>query len=191
MRIISGRWRGRRLKTPKFASIRLTSDKVRESLFNIIGDKITGKKFLELFAGGGSVGIEALSRGAEKVVFVEKNPKIVRLLSENLKRLEIESASEIIARDVMIALKYLDKRGDKFSYVFLDPPYRKQNLLKKTLEYLSGLAILEKKCIIIVEYYKQIYLPEKISRLTLDMRKIYGDTVLSFYTLQTEENRLK
>jgi 16S rRNA (guanine(966)-N(2))-methyltransferase RsmD len=178
MRVISGIAKGLKFKKPKNLNIRITSDFVKESLFNILGNKVKDSSFLDLFAGIGCIGIEALSRGAKNVVFVEKDKKAVKAIKENLERLKLKDKTKIYLGDVN---KILNKIKEKFDFIFLDPPYKKEKLLILTLKNLSGLAIFEKNTIIIVEHYWRVKLSKKIEKLILLRQEKHGDTVLSFY----------
>src|SRR5437773_8442538 len=124
MRIVAGKFRSRQLKSLKGLALRPTSDMLRETLFNILGPRVEGSRFLELFAGTGAVGIEAISRGAVLAVFVENHPAAVRLIRENLATLEIKSEARIVASAVTPALEKLQKESSGvFDFIFLDPPY--------------------------------------------------------------------
>ncbi len=129
MRIITGKYKGRTIKMPK--GIRPTSNKVRKALFDILGD-IKGLSFLELFAGSGAVGIEALSQGAKEAVFVEKNKICLNRIKENLSVMGLRPG-RVMGLDVFKAIKQLHQEGKKFDIIFLDPPYFR-GLAKKNLE---------------------------------------------------------
>lgn len=176
MRIISGKYKGRIIKGP--LGIRPTQDKVRKALFDILGD-IQGLSFLELFAGTGAVGLEALSQGAKEVMFVEKERRCAKIIKDNLSLLGYLGYS-VIALDVFEALKQLGKRGEKFDIIFLDPPYYK-DLTKKTLQILSACDILTEPGFIVAQHFKKDNLPDALGDLTLFRQARYGDTVLSFY----------
>jgi 16S rRNA (guanine(966)-N(2))-methyltransferase RsmD len=176
MRITTGRYKGRQMKMP--AGIRPTQDKVRKALFDILGD-IQGLSFLELFAGSAAVGLEALSRGAGEVVFVEKDRECVRAIEENLAVIRL-SGYPVIRLDADRAIKELDKDGKKFDVIFLDPPYH-QEMAKKTLQTLSSYDILSRTGLIIVQHFKKDNLPESLGDLALFRQSRYGDTILSFY----------
>src|SRR5690349_20573356 len=124
MRIIAGQFRSRILKSLKGLHIRPTSDMLRETLFNVLGPAVDGARFMELYAGTGAVGIEAISRGVSEVVFVENHPAAVKLIRENLARLKIQSGAQIIATDVSESLERLSKQKTApFDFLFLDPPH--------------------------------------------------------------------
>jgi 16S rRNA (guanine966-N2)-methyltransferase len=181
MRIISGRFKGRIIKRPR--GIRPTQDKVRKALFDILGD-IRGLAFLELYAGSGAIGLEALSQGAGKVVFVEKDRRCIKQIKQNISVIGF-LGYRVIGLDVPQALKQLNKRDEKFDIIFLDPPYYR-DLAKKTLKTLSRYDIVSPNGLIICEHFKKDSLPEVINNLRLVKQAQYGDTVLSFYRLRDE-----
>ena len=123
MRIISGTSKGRRLVTPKNQGLRPTSDRVKESVFNILGEIVEEKVVLDLFAGTGNLGIEALSRGARRAIFVEKGRQAVRLIQRNLAQCGMDGRSEIIPKDVNRAIGILKQRGESFDVILMDLPY--------------------------------------------------------------------
>src|SRR3989338_4174935 len=185
MRVISGLLKGRRLVAPKGLSIRPTPDKVKGAIFNIIGEKIIGSSFLDLFAGSGAIGIEALSRGAKEVVFVDNNIKAINTIKENLSIFNIQySIFNIVKADAIELVKKTDRQ---FDFIFLDPPY-KTALGEKTLIEISKFNILKDDGEIIWEhYYKTEDRRQKTEgRIKLKRTVRYGDTSLSFYNLNTE-----
>jgi len=183
MRIISGKYKGRTIKMPK--GIRPTQDKVRKALFDILGN-IEGLSFLELFAGSGAVGLEALSQGAKEAVFVEKDRKCTEKIKENLSALGLvelpacRQAGRVIELDVFKAIEQLNNQGRKFDIIFLDPPYY-QELAKKALQTLSAYDILAPNGFVIIQHFKKDSLPEALGDLRLFKQAKYGDSVLSFY----------
>ena len=149
MRVIAGSARRTQLKTLEGMDTRPTTDRIKETLFNMIAPYLYDSIFLDLFAGSGGIGIEALSRGAMEAVFVEKNPKAMACVKENLQKTHFERKGMTMQMDVMTALYKLE--GEKqFDYIFMDPPYRKM-LEKQVLEYLSESTILSQDAVVIVE----------------------------------------
>ena len=185
MRIIAGKFKGRKLVYPKIQNVRPTQDKVREAIFAAINDYVSGAKVLDLFAGSGSFGVEAISRGCESVTFIDIEPKSVAAIRKNVKSLEAEDISKIFRVDYEKALKKLHQNNSVFDIVFLDPPYYK-DIPKKALLIMSQYAILSPNNIIIIEHYKKDNIPNKIGNIYLIKNKVYGDTVVSFYTMETE-----
>lgn len=149
MRVIAGIARRLQLKTLDGIDTRPTTDRIKETLFNMIAPYLYDCVFLDLFSGSGGIGIEALSRGAKEAVFVEKNPKAMACIKENLKFTRLEDKAVTMSRDVMAALYQME--GKKvFDYIFMDPPYN-QDLERKVLEYLSESALVYEDTVIIVE----------------------------------------
>lgn len=149
MRVIAGSARSLKLKTPDGMDTRPTTDRIKETLFNIIGPSVCDSVFLDLFSGSGGIGIEALSRGAKEAVFVEKSPKAMKCIKENLKFTHLDDRAFTVLSDVMTALLSLE--GKKiFDIVFMDPPYNRE-LEKHVLQYLSGSAMINENTMIIVE----------------------------------------
>jgi len=177
MRIISGRFKGKAIKQP--AGIRPTQDKVRKALFDILGD-IKGLSFLDLYAGSGAVGLEALSQGTSKVIFVEKDRDCVAKIKQNISAIGLHC--RIIGMDALEAIQQLHKTDEKFNIIFLDPPYYR-GLVKKTLKTLTRYDIVAPSGLIICQYFKKDILPEIIADLSLIKQAKYGDTFLSFYQL--------
>lgn len=149
MRVIAGKARRIQLKTIEGLATRPTTDRIKETLFNMIAHGLGDASFLDLFAGSGGIGIEALSRGAKEAVFVEKNPKAVVCIKENLKNTKLAEQAEVFQTDVLSALHRLEGRK-KFDYVFMDPPYD-QLLEKQVLTYLTQSSLLNADALIIVE----------------------------------------
>jgi 16S rRNA (guanine966-N2)-methyltransferase len=188
MRIIGGRSKGRVLASPKGQAIRPTSDRVKESLFNILNilqDKMGGKIVLDLFAGTGNLGIEALSRGAKKVIFVEKERQALGLIQRNLVQFGLEERSEILPRDVSRAIGILNQRGERFDLILMDPPYEK-GLIRKTLLELNSHKIHHKDSILVIEHNRREPLPQNLEGWNLIRQRRMGDTVISFMTPQEE-----
>ena len=184
MRIIAGLAKGRLLSTPPGRRTRFTSDLIRGSLFNILGQDLTGKSFLDLFAGVGSVGIEALSRGAEPVVFVENDRQNLNYIRANLKYCGLAGKAQILSLSFQQSLKKLSasnsSTGFSPDYIFLDPPYSVysvENILQDLIEH----AIISHFCVTIVEHSKKDVVPRRLENLNLTRDRVYGQTVLSFY----------
>ena len=149
MRIIAGSARSLPLRAPEGLDTRPSSDKFKETLFNMLQYEIPGCYFLDLFAGSGQMGLESLSRGGEYAVFVENNRKAAKCIEENIKFTKFDKVSRLVVSDVVTALYTLEGKY-KFDIVFMDPPYNKE-LEKGALEYLSTSSLLKEDSIIIVE----------------------------------------
>ena len=149
MRVITGKARGVQLKTPEGMTTRPTADRVKEALFSIINFDIPGARVLDLFGGTGQLGIEALSRGAAHVAFVEQSKKAMNCIRDNLHATKLSDRADLYETDVINALSRME-HSKKFDYIFMDPPYN-QLLEKKVLEYLSTSDLLSDDALIIVE----------------------------------------
>jgi len=150
MRVIAGSARHLNLKTIPGMDIRPTTDKTKETLFNVLNADVPYSVFLDLFSGSGSIGIEALSRGAEKCVFVEDSNKALACIDENLTFTKLKDRADVMPMDVFAALKTLSRKGDKFDIIFMDPPYNRE-LEKKALEIIASSDLLNEDAIIVVE----------------------------------------
>jgi 16S rRNA (guanine966-N2)-methyltransferase len=182
MRIIAGTYRSRQLKSPKGLALRPTSDMLRETLFNILGPRVEGSRFLDLFAGTGAVGIEAVSRGASFVVFVENHAPASRLIKENLSLLGIESGARVISSDAVAAVAKLERDSAlAFDFVFLDPPYAEETKYQETLRALERSRLVEESAVVIAEHHKSLALPASLGRLKQFRALRQGDATLSFY----------
>lgn len=176
MRIISGQFKGRKLKTLDGMNTRPTADRVKESLFNILGSRVYDANVLDLFAGSGSLGLEALSRGAVNCVFVDSSKAAISIVEENIKLCRQEKNSRLINKDYMEALKLIN---EKFDIIFVDPPYSK-GIELVVLDKAKN--ILAENGVMIVETDQTDIPPDEIDRLVkYDSRK-YGRTIISFYT---------
>jgi len=186
LRVIGGLAKGRRLKAVKGTKTRPTADRVKESLFNIIREKVADSNFLDLYAGTGNVGIEALSRGAAQAVFIEQDRKAIKILKENLNLTSFQQKAEVYQQDVLVALDILGRKKRTFSLIFLDPPYY-EGLEEKTLEKILLSKVLTPDGLIIVEHLRKNILPAKVNILQLVRTETYGDTAMSFYRKREEE----
>lgn len=181
MRIIAGKYKSRIIKMPRGAKIRPTKDRVREALFGIIGEFAVGASVLDLFAGSGAFGIEALSRGAKRAVFIDREGSCIKTIKENLKGLNINSKiSTVMEMDVFRAIDFLKRRNETFDLVLLDPPYHK-GLAKKSLIKLDRRDILKPLCIVVCEHHKNDTIPEELDSITSYRTARYGDVCLTFY----------
>lgn len=184
MRIISGRFRSRRLKATPPAGIRPTSDKLRETLFNILGENVMDSTFLDGCAGMGGVGIEALSRGAASVYFVDQSRKACRIIRENLQSLQVDEGYKILEMDLKKALDALRQGGLAFDIVFIDPPYEHENLYGDALQQFSAGPLLAANGVLIIEHSKRVELPRSAGALRKVRSLVQGDSALAFYRLE-------
>lgn len=180
MRIISGRFKGRKLFTPENRSIRPTSDKAREALFSIIGSKIENARILDLFAGTGAFGIEALSRGARRATFVEASQKAVDTIGNNLALLEIENEADLIQGRIPDVFKRFEFSGGPFDIIFLDPPYD-GDFISSTFENNDFRTFVTETTLVIAEHpvFRQEF--ELSGHLEMIDRRKYGKTLISFF----------
>jgi len=186
MRVISGTSKGRKLATPKNLSLRPTSDRVKESIFNILSGRIEGRMVLDLFAGTGNLGIEALSRGAKKVTFVEKGRDALKLIRRNLARFGLEERSGVLPIDASRAIEILNQKGKTFDLIFMDPPYEK-GLIEKTLTKLNLHPIYHRDSILVIEHHRRELLSPAVYGWSLTRQRRMGETVISFLTPPQEE----
>ncbi len=188
MRVIAGSLRSRPLRAPAGAETRPTSDRLRETLFNIIDPRIKGSRFADLYSGTGAVGIEAISRGAAQVLFVERAPLALAALRANLGSLGLRSGYGISERSVAATLRQLlhAPRPGQFDLIFLDPPYEATEEYASTLGVLGGgegTMLLADDALVVAEHATRTPLPEQVGRLTRTRTRRQGDATLSFFAL--------
>jgi len=183
MKIIAGKWRGFSLKHPERHLSRPTQERVKKSLFDILGPTLKGSVVLDLFSGSGSLGIEALSREAKAVTFVEKNPICMKLLKENLSKLPNVGEVHLLSEDAFKAVLKLSKKGESFDIIFMDPPYTEE----VTTKYLRGLGdcdILSPNAVLVARHAAKECLPPQTGHLRRWREEQYGPrTQLSFYRM--------
>lgn len=183
MRIISGRSRGLKLNAPKNNDIRPTTDRIKESLFNIINSYILDSSVLDLFAGTGSLGLECLSRGAKECVFVDSNKESINVLNSNIKKVNFIKESEVLNRDFNNALNFLKEKNRVFDLIFLDPPYY-ENMFIKAISNIDEFKLIHEDSMIVVEHDSKDEFPDKLGRLFKYKEKKYGSTTLTLYKLE-------
>lgn len=181
MRVISGLKKGHRLKSPKGLDVRPTEDRIKESLFNIIGTIHNQSIILDLFAGSGSIGIEFLSRGAQKCFFVDISATSLSIVKDNLTHTGLEKNATIIKKDAKNAIFDFNKQNIKFDYIYLDPPFRNESLLLNVIEEIHNNKILSKDGIIIVEHEKELFLKDELYGFFKYKDRNYGSKTLDFY----------
>ncbi|MGH9517210.1 MAG: 16S rRNA (guanine(966)-N(2))-methyltransferase RsmD [Terriglobales bacterium] len=184
MRIIAGKFRSRRLDSLPGDEIRPTSDRLRETLFNVLTPgnpaALEGSVWVDLFAGTGAVGIEALSRGAAMVYFIDSSNDAVNLIRLNLRSLAVDRNFQVLQQKAERAISSLDRQQLRPDYIFLDPPYAVPDAYQRTLEALSNSEVAE-KALIIAEHARRKDLSEKFGRLQRQRKLEQGDAALSFY----------
>ncbi len=189
MRVIAGSAKGKELKFPRLPKgkrLKPLTGRVKEALFNILVSRVAGGKFLDLFAGTGSVGIEALSRGASLAFFVENDRKVVQTLRENLEITGFSDRSEVFCLDVIRALSVIGRDGGKFDIIFIGAPYG-DPVLEETLKKLAEISVVEENGVIVAEHSVRQKMPESYGSLKKSRDARYGDTVLSLYSFGDNE----
>ncbi|MGC1415130.1 MAG: 16S rRNA (guanine(966)-N(2))-methyltransferase RsmD, partial [Candidatus Acidiferrum sp.] len=187
LRTIAGKYRSRILKSLKGLALRPTSDRLRETLFNILGPGVVGSRFLDVFAGTGAVGIEALSRSAAHVTFIENHAPAAKLIRQNLDSLKITTGYTILAADALTALQKLAAHHAPstpgFDFIFVDPPYAAHIDYARTLEFLATANFLAPDALVIFEHHHKFQLPDQSGQLRRTRLLKQGDASLSFYRL--------
>jgi 16S rRNA (guanine966-N2)-methyltransferase len=191
MRIIAGKYRSRILKSLKGNALRPTSDRLRETLFNVLGPNVSGSHFLDVFAGTGAVGIEALSRGALEAVFIENHAPAAVLIRRNLESLAITNGAHVLPLDALRALEKLAARhkptDSPFDFVFVDPPYAERDQYARILGFLGSAPFLSQGSLVIAEHRRTFELPQRFGRLLQSRILRQGDASLSFFEHQAAE----
>ena len=185
MRIIAGKYRSRILKSLKGLALRPTSDRLRETLFNVLGPGVVGSRFLDVFAGTGAVGIEALSRSAADVTFIENHAPTAKLIRTNLDSLKITSGATILTVDALRGLEMLASRQKsstpQIDYIFVDPPYAAHVDYTRTLEFLATANFLAPDALVIFEHHHKFQFPEQFGQLRRTRVLKQGDAALTFF----------
>lgn len=184
MRVIAGQYKGRRLKTLEGMAVRPTSDRMRETLFNILAPRIEDARFVDVCAGSGAVGIEALSRGAAHVTFVEASRKAVSVISENLRHCGITEDFKLIPRDAVAAMKYFAYEHQQFDIFYFDPPYDSE-IYSPVLWQIAQNNLLAEDGIVIVEHRRQFPLAPNYDDLRPYRELVQGESVLTFFRLES------
>lgn len=179
MRIIGGKYRGRKLKSISGTATRPTADRVREALFDVLGEMVKGARVLDLFAGTGALGLEAISRGASEAVLVENNPAARAAIESNLAALSADEAVRLLPLDCRSALALLGKRGDQFDLILADPPYWSREA-ENLLDLVGRSAILARDGMVVIEHPVKSTPGPSGPGWALIRRKEYGRTALSF-----------
>jgi 16S rRNA (guanine(966)-N(2))-methyltransferase RsmD len=185
MRVIGGNAKGRRLKVPKGKSVRPTSGRVKEALFNILPHDLSGVKLLDLFAGSGNVSIEAISRGAAEATLIDSSAESGNVIRENLRRLGYTERTKVWVMPVMRALRLLARRKESFDLIFLDPPYER-NWVEASLKLIAQGNLVRPSGKLIVEHSAREPVKSDYGSLIIDDQRNYGDTLLSFFKNKVE-----
>lgn len=179
MKIISGTLKGRNIEGYNIEGTRPTMDRVKESLFGMIQDYIKDSTVLDLFAGSGNLGVEAISNGAKIAYFIDNNPEVIKVLNKNIANLDIKSKSRVILSDWKKALNTFATQNIKFDLIFIDPPYA-YDVYEKILNKVSTLNLLSDNGLIIMEY-SNLHLPTTYENLTLYKERNYGNKSINIY----------
>lgn len=186
MRVVAGERKGMPLKAIAGTTTRPTTDKVKESIFNMIGPFFNGGIVLDLFAGSGGLGIEALSRGMDKAIFVEKDARAFQTLQENIQKCRYEEQVETFRTDAKRAIKGFIKRDIKVDLVILDPPYHKEEYYE-LVNVLIENDKMDDNAIILCEHAKEVDLPKEFGKFSLQRKETYGGTIISIYRFIEQE----
>lgn len=181
MRIIAGLYRGRKLKTLPGLELRPTPDRLRQSLFDVLGSSVQDSIFIDVYAGSGAVGIEALSRGARRVWFIEDNPAACRIIDENLRSLAIGGQADVIRSNAISGLRTLEKRGVQADLCFLDPPYEAVQQYVQSIRRIAVGQLLKPTGLVIAQHSKRETLDDRVDHLTRARLLTQGSNALSFY----------
>ena len=181
MRVIAGKYKSRRLAAPRGMQTRPTSDRLRETLFNVVAMQVPGSVWLDLFAGTGAIGIEAISRGARAVYFVESAKSAAATIRRNVATLGIDEGFEIIEREAPVGLRLLDSQAVACDFCYVDPPYRKESDYEEALGFLAQSRLLSPKGLVIAEHDKHFDPGNAFGALRRQRVLRQGDSVLSFY----------
>ena len=186
MRIIAGEYRGRLLKTPRGRGLRPTSDRLRETLFNVLGAAVSGAVFLDCYAGSGAVALEALSRGASQVFCIEAAPAAQRLIRQNADSLGVGESLRLVPMQVSRGLRKLDEQGVRAQFCFFDPPYALLPEALRSVAWLAASSLMLPHGLIIVEHSRRDATPERAASWARTRLLQQGSSVLSFYRKDQE-----
>ncbi|KPJ60776.1 MAG: hypothetical protein AMJ46_04715 [Latescibacteria bacterium DG_63] len=188
MRITAGALRGRKLATLGGRGTRPTSSRVREAVFNLLRDRIEGARVLDLYAGSGALGIEALSRGAARASFVDSSAPARRTIRENLASLGLTERGGVVGGVTKSAVRSLSDGGERFDIVFVDPPYGR-GIAEETLKAIAAARVIENGGVVVVECGKRESLGERYGRLQLQTSRLYGDTRILLFEVLSPRRR--
>ena len=181
MRIIAGLYKSRRLKGRPSEGIRPTSDKLRETLFNILGERVIESVFLDAYAGVGAIGIEAISRGARVVYFVDRSARACTAIRTNLGSLNLGEPNRVLQMELPDAFRFLDREGVRLDVVFLDPPYERADLYMRDLKRLGSGPLLRQGSLVVAEHSRLLEMPDNVPGLVFVRVHRQGDSALTLY----------
>lgn len=186
MRVISGSAKGHHLRSVQGRGTRPTADRVKEAMFSALGSYFNGEQVLDLYAGTGALGIEALSRGCGYAVFVDKERNSIDVVKENLQKTGFAEQAKCLKMPAERAVNYLSKQDISFDMLFLDPPYRLVHM-DALLKEIINKSLLKPGAVVVIEHDKAFDYPAKVEELILTKKAFYGSTALSFYSYEVEE----
>lgn len=187
MRVIAGQAKGKRLKAPHGLHTRPVTDRIKEALFNIWQDKVAGALFLDLFAGSGSMGIEALSRGAKQVMFVDNSLEASKIIKANLDNCGFAKGFSIHKSDVFLTLQYLKKQAVYFDIIYVDPPFTNPEIFDEIIKALDSESYLKPDGLLVIRSYYKKEMPEDMEFIYKYRYKNYGESSVHFYRLKNKE----
>ena len=186
LKIIAGEYRGRILKTPEGKQVRPSSGLLRGVIFNVLGDLVSGKNVLDIYAGGGSLGIEALSRGAAMATMVEADRATAGLIRQNLEMLKVQDKARVVIQD---ALDFVSSSGGKYDIVLADPPYQ-ANVSSQILDTVSKHGLLAPGGILVIQHHRAEKIDGQTQGLSLWKCKKHGKSSVEFYTVNDEQSAI-
>ncbi len=188
VRVISGRAKGKRLKAPAGHQTRPITDMIKEALFNVLGTRVPGCDFLDLFAGSGAVGIEALSREARRVVFIDNNGPAIRTIKENIRSCGFTSGFEIYRNDVLRAMSLLAQKNQQFDLIYIDPPFTREEIFVPVMDNLGCNTIVDRQGLVIIRTPRKMRLPATFGSLKAYRMDTYGESTLCYYHKEVAED---
>lgn len=187
MRVIAGQAKNKKLLAPSGLSTRPLTDMIKEALFNVLGEKVIGADFLDLFCGSGNAGIEALSRGASRVIFIDSSTEAIKAVKNNIANCGFDEGFEVYRNDVFRALEIMKKRELKFDIIFADPPFTNPGIFDKVMQALDKADILKEDGILVIRSKRDKEMPEKMKFISRYRLSSYGDSTLHYYKMLRED----
>jgi len=185
LRVIAGIAKGRKLQAPPGIKTRPITDMIKEALFNILQPRILNSSFLDLYAGSGSVGIEALSRGAANAVFVDNDAQAVKIIRQNLDHCKLQG--EVYHSDIFDFLRRMVRQKRSFDIIFADPPFTQENLFKKTINALDSAELISPQGVVIIRVPRNTELSSQLNQIEMVRKNLYGESALYFYHRSVKE----
>lgn len=191
LRVIAGKARGKKLKAPAGMNTRPVTDMIKEAIFNVLGQDMENYRFLDLFAGSGSMGIEALSRGAVQVIFIDRDSSSVRIIKENLANCGFSRENyQVYKNDVFKAVDLLEKKSEKFDFIYVDPPFTDEEIFDRIMSRLDQARLLTDEGILLLRTRRKKKLTEGLKHLIKYRMNEYGESTLHYYKWEEEASTL-